>query len=244
MTENLNIVAEYGKLHFKLRKLKQLDQQRIKLIQQVAKEASEMDGFGENARFIFDLPSNMTSTEKQSSSSSAATLLDDTLPESLDKELVETLKQLESMAIYLEKGVNELFESGRISSQQFLEIASQIPEEPLLSEYLQVQGGRNAHAKNEADDESKDNNNNNNSDRCVEDNNNNILFDEIHTSDMQSILCQWEDKSFVDASIGEGSHDHLHFATMLAELRQKNEDILRKVVRACEPLSPFEIHLS
>ena len=227
MAEDLNIVAEYGKLHFKLRKLKQLDQQRIKLIQQVANEASEM-GLGENARFIFDLPSNTTSTEKTST-------FTDSLPESFDEELIETLKHLESMSTYLEKGINELFESGRISSRQFLEMASTIPEEALLSAYLQEQVSHGADAvMKKEESESKDS----------DDKDNSILSHQIHTSTIQNMLCQWDDKEFIDGSIGEFSHSRPHFVAMLAELRQRNEHILRKVVSACEPLCPFEIHLS
>lgn len=239
---DVNMVAEYGKLNFKLRKLKQLDQQRIKLIQQISMETSDME-FGDNGRFIFDLPTTLSSTPSTSAlsyetkvSSEAyvkegndeATLIE-------DEELMETLNDLESMAIYLEKGIKELFESGRISSQQFLELANAIPEEQLLSDYLFAEGSQSTLTIQEGNEEGKD-----------DYKYNDVISKEIHSSNIQNMLCQWEDSSFVDylTDGNSQSRNHPQYNIMLAELRQKNKDILRKVVRACESLSPFEIHLT
>lgn len=196
----MNIVAEYGKLHFKLRKLKQLDQQRIKLIQQIAAEASDME-LGENARFIFDLPGTSSQVESTSESSHSGLI---------DEELLETLNQLESMASYLDKGVTELFESGKMSSLQCLESASSIPDEKILCEFLQddlfayASGAKEGESKKECDHDD-------------------VLSKEIRTSKIQNLLCQWEDQAFCQEARSKGTKQKGHFETLLAELRQKNE---------------------
>lgn len=149
----LNIVSYYGKVQHDLRKLKQQDKERIKLIESVINRINESEYFDSNEKkCIFDLPileskysNDAINSTKINTRSTIDTnnndfnsSLDDNI-DSLDSQLKSLIADIsqditsyEPMSTFLESQVMLSFSSNNITSNDFMQFNKAISDEYYL----------------------------------------------------------------------------------------------------------------
>ena len=218
------VVAEYGKINHKLRKLKVLDRCRLKLLQKISNELNDLKLNSDNKRYIYDI----------SSLNNSKNSLDEDVYKRSQSNLTFNSSPNNSIKC-LESDLMALFTSCMLSPDKMNEISSALGYEVLfkeLSEYIPSQAGpslnqdvrNNTGANIDFDIVSSDS----------------YLTNLLNESEFRDLQCQYDNFSHSDAS----NIDFDEAKAQLSQLRCRHADILNKLIVTCEAFSPYQIRSS
>ena len=234
------IVAEYGKVNHKLRKLKLLDQSRLKLIQSISNELNELKLNSESTRFVYDIPSSNTKSNSNESISKTSANNGDS-----NTAIDSTISYLESniMALYAScKLTNEHIHD--ISSSMnydalFNELSKDLPQSPLTSSTIHTNGTTTTPTHLSAIS---------NTDTAIpiQDalSTDTYLTGLLNDPTFRDLQCQYSTTNINSNNTHTNDQELNDAKHQLNQIRSKHKDILNKLIVTCEPLSPYQTKLA
>ena len=226
------IIAEYGKINHKLRKLKLLDQSRLKLIQSISNELNDLKLNSENTRFVYDITSSTTKpfsnesiTKSSASSSDNNTAIDYVL-----SYLESNIMTLHANCKLTNEHIHEISSSMNYDAL-FNELSKDLPQPPLPSTTSHTNGTTTTPCNMRSDIDSV---------APIQDllSTDKYFADLLNDPTFRDLQCQYSTSNNTnDQELNEAKQQ-------LNQIRNKHKDILNKLIVTCEPLSPYQIKLT
>ena len=231
------IVAEYGKINHKLRKLKLLDQSRLKLIQSISNELNDLKLKSENTRFVYDISS---STTKPNSNESIAISFSNNS---------DSNNATDNAISYLESNIMTLYAACKLTNEHIHEISSSMNYYALfdeLSKDLPQSSLPSSTTHSNGTTATPTPRSDMHADSAVSIQE--ILSTDTYLTDLlndpifRDLQCQYS--TTTTNNIHTSEQELTNAKHQLNQIRSEHKDILSKLIVTCEPLSPYQIKLA